>query len=157
MSHPVLTVAPSTIVRDALALAGQWQVRHVVVLQSGDLAGIACLCDLEDARPLDFVGTWMSHPPIAARPYTSIEDAAKIMGQLSIGCLPVVEGGRVVGIVTRADLRRDQVAVESNRCDCSGSARHVQTLASAGNMRLCHPCRERANPPDPEDEIGNGD
>jgi predicted transcriptional regulator len=159
MSHPVLTVLPETTVRDALALAGQWQVRHVVVVQSGDLVGVACLCDLEDALPYDFVGAWMSRPAIAAGPHHSVEDAAQLMGRHAIGCLPVVQEGCVVGIVTRADLRRDHVEVElaANRCDSCGSSRHVQTLASAGDVRLCHPCRERALAPHPEDEIGDGD
>ncbi len=49
-------------------------------------------------------GAAMSAPPITVTPGTSIKEAAALMSAKAVNRLPVVEDGRLVGIVTRADL-----------------------------------------------------
>ena len=56
-----------------------------------------------DART---VGEAMSFPAVTIGPGRSVSDAAALMLDLRVDRLPVVEGGRLVGIVTRADLVR---------------------------------------------------
>jgi CBS domain-containing protein len=51
-------------------------------------------------------GEAMTSPAVTIEPYRSISEAATRMASLSINRLPVVDGGRLVGIVTRADLVR---------------------------------------------------
>jgi CBS domain-containing protein len=51
------------------------------------------------------VADWMSTPPILARPTTTLADARRIMEHRKVRRLPVVEGGRLIGIVTWGDLR----------------------------------------------------
>ena len=46
----------------------------------------------------------MTSNPTSCDPSTSVVDAAKVMAQEDVGPVPVVEGGRVVGIVTDRDL-----------------------------------------------------
>ena len=46
----------------------------------------------------------MTSNPTSCEPSTSVVDAAKVMAQEDVGPVPVVEGGRVVGIVTDRDL-----------------------------------------------------
>ena len=46
----------------------------------------------------------MVSEPITTSPDTSLAEAARILGERKIGCLPVVEAGRLVGIVTEADF-----------------------------------------------------
>jgi CBS domain-containing protein len=46
----------------------------------------------------------MSHPVVTVTPETDIEEAAGLMLHRHIARLPVVEGGRLAGIVTRADI-----------------------------------------------------
>lgn len=46
----------------------------------------------------------MTSNPTSCEPTTSVVDAAKVMAQEDVGPVPVVEGGRVVGIVTDRDL-----------------------------------------------------
>ena len=46
----------------------------------------------------------MASEPITTVPETLLAEAARILGERKIGCLPVVESGRLVGIVTEADF-----------------------------------------------------
>jgi CBS domain-containing protein len=54
------------------------------------------------------VEDWMSTPPIVVSPTTTIEEAQRLMQQHRVRRLPVVQDGRLVGIVTRGDLRVEQ-------------------------------------------------
>jgi CBS domain-containing protein len=56
----------------------------------------------------DRVAEWMSTPPITVTPATSLAAAQRLMEQRRVRRLPVVEDGRLVGIVTWGDLRAAQ-------------------------------------------------
>ena len=51
------------------------------------------------------VSQLMTHPPVCASPDLTLPDAAHLLRQRGIRRLPVLEGGRLVGIVTDRDLR----------------------------------------------------
>jgi CBS domain-containing protein len=53
----------------------------------------------------DYVFEWMSSPPITAAPTMSLAAAQRLMEQRRVRRLPVIEDGRLVGIITRGDLR----------------------------------------------------
>jgi CBS domain-containing protein len=46
----------------------------------------------------------MTSEPITTSPDTPLSEAARILGERKIGCLPVIENGRLVGIITEADF-----------------------------------------------------
>jgi CBS domain-containing protein len=46
----------------------------------------------------------MTSDPITASPEMPLAEAARILRERKIGCLPVVEDGRLVGIITEADF-----------------------------------------------------
>ena len=46
----------------------------------------------------------MASEPITTGPETLLDEAARILGEHKIGCLPVVESGRLIGIITEADF-----------------------------------------------------
>jgi acetoin utilization protein AcuB len=46
----------------------------------------------------------MSRPALTSSPDTTLRQAANVLRGRTIGCLPVVEDGRIVGIVTATDL-----------------------------------------------------
>ena len=48
----------------------------------------------------------MSTPPVVIGPDASIREAALLMADRKIGCLPVVEAGRLIGLVTETDVLR---------------------------------------------------
>jgi acetoin utilization protein AcuB len=51
------------------------------------------------------VQDWMTHDPITIDPQTTLPEASRLMKECSIRRLPVVDNGRLVGIVTLGDLR----------------------------------------------------
>lgn len=46
----------------------------------------------------------MSEPPVTVPPHASVQEAARLMMEKKIGCLPVLEGAKLVGIVTETDM-----------------------------------------------------
>jgi CBS domain-containing protein len=54
------------------------------------------------------VADWMSTPPIVVGPTTTLAEAERIMEQRHLRRLPVVEHGRLIGIITWGDLRAAQ-------------------------------------------------
>lgn len=54
----------------------------------------------------------MTSDPVTVDPTTPVKDAARLMAERGIGALPVVDEGRLVGIVTEGDLIMQDVRVE---------------------------------------------
>lgn len=54
---------------------------------------------------LDLVKEWMTPEPVVIRPETTLPEAHRLMMEHSIRRLPVVDEGRLVGIVTLGDVR----------------------------------------------------
>ena len=48
----------------------------------------------------------MSQPPITIGPFDLVSHAAHVMYDHKVSCLPVVDGGRLIGMITRADVLR---------------------------------------------------
>jgi len=112
--HPEpLTIGPETTLSDAFALMRERDVRHLPVVEGGELVGVVTDRDLRYATsrlaerpfpPEARVADVMSRPVHTAHPHDPVERAAAAMRELRIGCLPVVDAGRLVGIVTVTDL-----------------------------------------------------
>jgi acetoin utilization protein AcuB len=51
------------------------------------------------------VKNWMTSDPITVEPHTSMIDAEHLMKENKIRCLPVMKGGKLVGIVTEHDIK----------------------------------------------------
>jgi acetoin utilization protein AcuB len=88
-------------------------IRHLPVVQEDHLVGVITDRDLRLATsslaPSPFppgspVSEVMSRPPLTADACDPVEDAARIMRERKIGCLPIVDEGRLVGIITGLDL-----------------------------------------------------
>jgi acetoin utilization protein AcuB len=62
--------------------------------------------DLRDALTTRTVGEFMTTAIIATAPDTPIEDAARKLYEHRIGCLPVLDGDDMVGIITETDVLR---------------------------------------------------
>lgn len=110
MTHEVVTVSPDSSLSDALALLRTHGFRQLPVLDGDRLVGVVGDRDLHNAREAgsgqgeSVVGDLMTAWPVVVSPDTPVEDAAAILSEYQIGCLPVVNDGRVVGILTDTDL-----------------------------------------------------
>jgi acetoin utilization protein AcuB len=122
-ANPV-TVSP----QDTLAVAKEkmtaGKFRRLPVVQDGVLVGI-----LTDRDILRFVGSEertrvdgaMTETPLTVSPTTPMEEAVRLMRQHQISGLPVVEAGKVVGILTTSDVM--QAFVEVSSVSVQGSIR----------------------------------
>lgn len=110
MSSPVETIARDISLGEALALLERWDVTGAPVLRDGKLEGIISRRDIERAAEgdkLDLpVASHMSHEPFVIAPDEPIEDALEQMTQEDIGRMPVCDGKRMVGIISRSDILR---------------------------------------------------
>ena len=106
--HPV-TVGFTTPIRQAVALCKEHHVRHLPVADGERLVGVVSDRDLRAAtaggKHLEqAVGTIMVPYPVTLATDARLSDAAERMVGHRISCLPVVEGERLVGIITLTDL-----------------------------------------------------
>ena len=123
MTKNPLTTTPETSVPDALALMRQKKVRRLPVLgKAGKLVGIVSDQDLLYASPSPAtslsvfeinsliakitVATVMTQKVVTITEDLPVEEAARIMADKKIGGLPVMNGTKLVGIVTETDIFR---------------------------------------------------
>lgn len=106
-------ISPNTTLSEAYKLMNKNSVRHLPILDNGNIVGIVTDRDLRLATsklakqtfdPEAVVSKIMSRPVETTRPTEPIEVATQIMRELKIGCLPVIENSKLVGIVTGVDL-----------------------------------------------------
>ncbi len=119
-SKEVATVRPE----DSVALAAQvmlWSgVRHLPVMRDHEVVGIISERDVfrrgtevgARAARAENVGRAMTTPAITIDADKPLVAAAWLMSARKLGCLPVVEGTDLVGIITTTDLVRHQFAAE---------------------------------------------
>jgi CBS domain-containing protein len=55
----------------------------------------------------------MSTPPVVIDPDSTVEEAALVMAEKRIGCLPVLDGDTLVGMLTETDVLRYFAGVAS--------------------------------------------
>jgi CBS domain-containing protein len=120
MTTNVVTVARDATVRDALRAMIEHDIGSVVVVERGAAVGVFTERDvtrhvLTDAAMLEEpIQQLMSTPPITVAPNDQVAAAFELLNGRRVRRLPVVDDGRLVGIVTEGDLRRwvGQVARE---------------------------------------------
>ena len=120
MNRKVVTVDKHASLRQAQRILDQHNIRHLFVMDGKRLVGIVTDRDLRKAAPSskspltasereEFMDELkvvevMSRKLIEASPSTTVREAAKVMVREKIGCLPVVDGNALIGIVTEIDL-----------------------------------------------------
>jgi CBS domain-containing protein len=144
MSWPAITVSPATTVGDAAALAEAAHIHHLPVVDNGALAGVLCVCDLWNAPPATEVERCMQRWAIAVHGGAPALRAASIMRLRGVGCLPVIAGRRVVGVITAGDLLRLGVVDHDLRpaCAACGNRHHVRMIGD-GRIGFCASCIDR--------------
>ena len=112
--HPVV-VAPADSIETALNQMRRGRFRHLPVVAGGGLVGVLTERDLrgseaprQEDRPVRSV---MTASVITIGPDDPVEQAARLMLENKVGCLPVVENGSLTGIITESDIFRAFVRV----------------------------------------------
>jgi CBS domain-containing protein len=98
------------------------QLRHLPVLEQGEIVGIVTQRDLFKATMSSAMGYGekaqkaylqsvrvkeiMTYPVITISPEAAVATAADMIITKGIGCLPVVDGTQLVGMITKTDLLR---------------------------------------------------
>jgi acetoin utilization protein AcuB len=107
MSDRVETVRAEESAEKALRRMRTRRIHHLVVMLGARGVGVVSARDLEslaDSRSLRTVGDVMSAPAVTAEPHMTIRQAANLLRGRMIGCLPVLEDGKLVGILTATDM-----------------------------------------------------
>jgi len=105
MSKRPITVALEDTVTHARTLLTKHGIHHLPVLKQRRLVGIVTDRDVRSAHPkATSVADIMTSKPLVIGPDTFVDEAARRMRRHRIGALPVVEAGRLVGILTAADV-----------------------------------------------------
>jgi len=158
MKRDPVTVKKGDSFRYALKLIRKEGIRHLPVLDGKQLVGIITDRDLRQAAPspattlevheLNYllerlsVETIMTRSVITVTPEADLLEAAKLLLAHKIGCLPVVEQGELLGIITEGDLLRALVELQEQSRgagpaelvveDRPGAFEAVTTAAAAG-------------------------
>ena len=122
MTRDPITVEPQTAVLTAWKLMQDREIRHLPVLDAGKLVGMLTDRDVQlvlpspatslAAQEISYllhrmpVAEVMTGDPITATPSMSLQRAAKALLQCRVGAMPVLAGGLLVGILSRADVLR---------------------------------------------------
>jgi acetoin utilization protein AcuB len=121
MTPDVFSASPDTTLAEALSITRSKRIRHLPVLDGDRLVGVVTDRDLRLAMPPIWAGEHeemqealntlrvrdvMIADIVTVAPETPIEHAARLLYTHRIGCLPVLDGEKLVGILTETDLLR---------------------------------------------------
>lgn len=108
MSYPVKTLSPKTTIEKAGQLMYRYGHSGYPIVDDEDLIGIITRRDLDKANHHGLghapVKAYMSTKIVSITPETTLEEIQKIIINYNIGRLPVVEEGKLIGIVTRTNI-----------------------------------------------------
>lgn len=120
MTAKPITINPRTTLPEAQQLMLEHHIRRLAVVDKGNLVGIVTWRDINRAQPwdgsslslyeLNFMQSrltareFMSPAVITISPDATIGEAAGLMVEHKIGGLPVVEDGKLVGMISETDI-----------------------------------------------------
>ena len=122
MTSDPQTLGMKSTLLDAVLLLRRSELRHIPILDNDRLVGV--LSDRDVARwapslltsltPQEYnrvfeetsVGKVMTRNPISVSPDAPLAEAVNLMYKHRLGCLPVLEAGRLSGIITVTDMLR---------------------------------------------------
>lgn len=133
MTCDPVTVEPENSIAVAIRMMRKGELRRLPVVEDGRLIGVVTSGDLRRITGLSSilrdqsqdnflwyhipVANVMTRDPVTLTPDTSIAEAARLLVKYKIGGLPVLSGGRLVGIITTTDLL--QYLIFLGECDCN--------------------------------------
>ena len=118
MVKEVITIDEHSTVKEAAEVMNKFEIGCLIAVRKGKAMGIVTERDLlkrvvaeaKDATKTE-VKDIMSSPVVVVEPSTDLEEAVKLMFQMKIKKLPVVDGKRLVGLISLTDIARFQPQV----------------------------------------------
>ena len=124
-SHPLVVVDENTTAEHAFHLMKRHRIRRLPVVNGSELRGIVTLSDVAACNPAVSRGGGDNEPGkqtrlvrdvMATRVYTCdanapLEEVGALMRREKVGALPVVNGDRLVGIITESDVLAALVSI----------------------------------------------
>ncbi|HXZ43378.1 MAG TPA: CBS and ACT domain-containing protein [archaeon] len=120
MRTSLITLPKDATLAQARELLHAHRIRHLPIVEGDRLLGILTDRDIREISPSSAAGispdrtaSFLAQIPVChamvtevrtVSPYTTIEEAARLMIEHKIGCLPVTEGDRLVGMITETDI-----------------------------------------------------
>lgn len=115
MVREVITIDENSTVREAAEVMNKFEIGCLIAVRKGKAVGIITERDLlkrvvAEAKDVNKtrVKDVMSSPLVVVEPEMDLEEAVKLMFQMKIKKLPVVEEKRLVGLVSLTDIARFQ-------------------------------------------------
>ncbi|MEW6045734.1 MAG: CBS and ACT domain-containing protein [Bacillota bacterium] len=162
MTANPIAVEPTTPVSEALRLMDGRKIRRLPVVSRDQLVGIVTLLDLMrvSASPATSLSIYelrylldkltvqeaMTRRVITVAPDEPIEQAALLMREHKIGGLPVVEDGRLVGIITETDIfdafvdllgmRKPGIRLEVDCADRPGELARIASVIAGRGLNI---------------------
>jgi len=114
MTAAPLTASPGMTVARVRLIMIEGHVRSVPVVEDGKLVGMVTDRDIafSDPTPDTTIGSLMTREVIGVSPRSSIQEAARVLLECEVEGLPVIEDGKLVGIITRSDILKTFAGVE---------------------------------------------
>jgi acetoin utilization protein AcuB len=145
MKTEIVTVTPTVSIAETMRLMETKKIRHIPVIDADQqLVGIVTLSDIRDAAPSIFranehvedmqnpVETIMKKDVITGHHLDFVEEIAALFYEHKIGCLPITNDRKLVGIVTETDLLR--TLVELTGAHQPGSQIEIRVPNLAGKL-----------------------
>ncbi|MDE2058905.1 MAG: CBS domain-containing protein [candidate division NC10 bacterium] len=148
MRRSLVSVAQTDTLDHALTTLKRFNIRHLPVVKGDRVVGIVSDRDVKKAAPSPFdyptaeefraftsavtVKEIMTKEVVTVAPLTPIEEAASLMSQKRIGALPVVQEGRLVGMITETDVLG--VMTEMMGATQTASRIEIEIPASPGTL-----------------------
>lgn len=115
MIREVITIDENSTVKEAAEVMNKFEIGCLIAVRKGKAMGILTerdllkrvVADVKDAKKTK-VKDIMSSPLVVVEPDMELENAVKLMFQMKIKKLPVVDGKRLVGLVSLTDIARFQ-------------------------------------------------
>jgi CBS domain-containing protein len=115
MVKEVMTIDENSTVKEAAEVMNKFEIGCLIAVKKGKAMGIVTERDLlkrvvaesKDANETK-VRDVMSSPLVVIEPSTDLEEAVKLMFQMKIKKLPVVDDKRLVGLISLTDIARFQ-------------------------------------------------
>jgi diguanylate cyclase (GGDEF)-like protein len=104
MTRDPVAIPPTMSLEEMRLLVQQRRLHHLLVCgRTGELLGVVSDRDLH-GQPGTTAQQLMSHPALTVTPETPLSPAITYLINENISCLPVVDGGRLCGVLTTTDL-----------------------------------------------------